>query len=305
MNPLISRLAQSVFAIWGIVTICFVFTRVLGDPAVMLLPMGTPPQQINELRESLGLNNPLWLQYVQFLLGAIRGDFGNSYQYFRPAMEVVLERMPATMVLALGAVVIGGALGLLGGFLASMYRGRIQEVAIMFVTLLGQATPGFWLGIVLIMIFAVELRWLPTGGFQSWTGAVLPIATLSLFVAANICRLFRAGMIEALSSDYIRTARAKGLPPSRIYRRHAAKNAVLPTMTVLALLMADLLGGSAVTETVFSWPGIGTLVVQALASNDYPLIQAAVFLIATIYVLINLLVDLAYQWVDPRIRRAR
>ncbi len=304
MKPLLSRIAQSVFAIWGIVTICFVFTRVLGDPAVMLLPIGTPEAQVNELRESLGLNNPLGVQYADFILGAVRGDFGQSYQYFRPAMQVVLERMPATMVLAFGSVLIGGALGLLGGFFASMYRGRIQEVAIMIVTLLGQATPGFWLGIVLILIFAVELRWLPSGGFDSWAGAVLPIATLSLFVAANICRLFRAGMIEALSSDYIRTARAKGLPPARIYRRHAARNAILPTMTVLALLMADLLGGSAVTETVFSWPGVGTLVVQALATSDYPLIQASVFLIATTYVLINLAVDLAYQWVDPRIRRS-
>lgn len=302
---LITRIAQSLLAVWGIVTIVFVVTRMLGDPAVLLLPLGTPQSQIDALRLSLGLERPMIVQYFDFLVRAVQGDFGQSYQYFRPAMQVVLERMPATIVLASCALVVGAILGILAGFVAAISRGKMLEFVVMSVALIGQATPVFWLGIMLILYFSVNLGWLPTGGWNGPASLVLPAVALGIFVAANITRLFRSSMLEALSEDYIRTARSKGLEPSTIYVRHAARNALIPTTTMLALLAAELLGGSAVTETVFSWPGLGRLLVQAIESKDFPVIQAGVFLISVIFVVVNLLVDLIYGLLDPRIRLDR
>lgn len=299
------RLGQSLIAIWGIVSIVFLLTRVLGDPALMLLPLGTAESQVNALRTDLGLDDPLIWQYLRFLSRAVVGDFGLSYQLFRPAMSVVLERMPATMALAACSVFVGALLGLAAGFVAAISRGKFREFVVMSIVLIGQATPVFWLGIMLVLVFAVELGWFPTGGFDGFASLVLPTAALGLFVAANIARLFRSSIIEVMSEDFIQALRAKGLYPETIYVRHAARNALIPTVTMLSLITADLLGGSPVTETVFSWPGVGRLLVQAIESNDFPVIQAGIFLIATIFVGINLLVDLAYTALDPRIRLAR
>jgi peptide/nickel transport system permease protein len=302
---LVSRLGQSLLAIWGIVTIVFVVTRMLGDPAVLLLPLGTPDSQIQELRNSLGLERPMLLQYLDFLRRAVVGDFGLSYQYFQPAMSLVLGRMPATATLAGAALILGAALGAATGFAAALARGRMLELVVMVLALAGQATPVFWLGILLILFFSVELGWFPTGGWDGAASLVLPTLALGIFVAANITRLFRASMIEALSEDYIRTARAKGLTPATVFTVHAARNALIPVVTMLALLAAELLGGSAVTETVFSWPGVGRLLMQAIDTKDFPVIQAGVFLIATIFVAINFLVDLLYTLLDPRVRLGR
>ncbi|SMF59941.1 peptide/nickel transport system permease protein [Xaviernesmea oryzae] len=299
------RIGQSLLAIWGIVTIVFVVTRMLGDPAVLLLPLGTPDSQIQELRSSLGLERPMVVQYLDFLGHAVVGDFGLSYQSFRPAMEVVLERMPATAILTASSLALGAVLGAATGFAAALARGRFLEFVVMCFALAGQATPVFWLGILLVLFFAVELGWFPTGGWDGPASLVLPTMALGIFVAANITRLFRSSMIETLSEDYIRTARAKGLMPRTIFMVHAARNALIPVVTMLALLAAELLGGSAVTETVFSWPGVGRLLVQAIDSKDFPVIQAGVFLIATIFVCINFLVDLLYTLLDPRIRLGR
>lgn len=302
---LLIRIGQSLLAIWGIVTIVFVVTRMLGDPAVLLMPLGTPDSQIQELRNSLGLERPMIAQYFDFLSHAVVGDFGLSYQSFRPAMEVVLERMPATAILTASSLVLGAALGAVTGFAAALARGRFLEFLVMCLALAGQATPVFWLGILLVLFFAVGLGWFPTGGWEGPASLVLPTMALGIFVAANITRLFRSSMIETLSEDYIRTARAKGLMPRTIFMVHAARNALIPVVTMLALLAAELLGGSAVTETVFSWPGVGRLLVQAIDSKDFPVIQAGVFLIATIFVGINFLVDLLYTLLDPRIRLGR
>ncbi|MFB9948496.1 ABC transporter permease [Rhizobium puerariae] len=299
------RIGQSLLAIWGIVTIVFVVTRMLGDPAVLLLPLGTPDSQIQELRSSLGLERPMIVQYLDFLRHAAVGDFGLSYQSFRPAMEVVLERMPATAILTASSLALGAVLGAATGFAAALARGRFLEFVVMCLALAGQATPVFWLGILLVLFFAVELGWFPTGGWDGPASLVLPTMALGIFVAANITRLFRSSMIETLSEDYIRTARAKGLMPRTIFMVHAARNALIPVVTMLALLAAELLGGSAVTETVFSWPGVGRLLVQAIDSKDFPVIQAGVFLIATIFVGVNFLVDLLYTLLDPRIRLGR
>ncbi|CAH1654441.1 ABC transporter permease [Chelatococcus asaccharovorans] len=302
---IIERLGEALVAVWGIVTIVFVVTRMLGDPAVLLLPLGTPEAQVAALRAELGLERPMVIQYLDFLIRAVQGDFGLSYQFFRPAMDLVLERLPATAILASTSIVLGVIIGSLAGFVAAVKRGSFLEFLAMTVALLGQATPVFWLGIMLILYFGVNLGWLPTGGWDSLASLVLPVLTLSIFVAATVSRLFRSSMLDALSEDYVRTARAKGLPPGTIYTRHAGRNALIPVVTMVAILTAELLGGSAVTETVFSWPGVGRLLLQAIENKDFPVIQAGVFLIAVIFVFTNLLIDLIYPLLDPRIRVTR
>ncbi|CAH1687427.1 Glutathione transport system permease protein GsiC [Hyphomicrobiales bacterium] len=302
---IIERICEALVAVWGIVTIVFVVTRMLGDPAVLLLPLGTPEAQVAALRAELGLERPMIIQYLDFLIRAVQGDFGLSYQFFRPAMDLVLERLPATAILAGSSIVLGVIIGSLAGFVAAVKRGSFLEFLAMTVALLGQATPVFWLGIMLILYFGVNLGWLPTGGWDSLASLVLPVLTLSIFVAATVSRLFRSSMLDALSEDYVRTARAKGLPPVTVYTRHAGRNALIPVVTMVAILTAELLGGSAVTETVFSWPGVGRLLLQAIENKDFPIIQAGVFLIAVIFVGTNLLIDLIYPLLDPRIRVTR
>jgi peptide/nickel transport system permease protein len=301
-NYLLTRLGESLLAIWGVVTIVFVVTRVLGDPAVLLLPIGSPTAALAELRRQLGLDQPILTQYVHFLGQAVRGDFGNSYQYMRPAMSVVLERMPATLMLAGSAIVIGIVLGGIAGLLAAIKRNTIVEYIVMFLALIGQATPMFWLGIVMIMFFAVNLGWLPTGGYGSFSNLVLPAMTLGTFVAASVTRLFRSSILDVLREEHVRTARAKGLRKKTIYTWHVGRNALIPVVTMVAILTAELLGGSAVAETVFSWPGVGRLIVQSIETQDFPVVQAAVCLVTTIFVFINLLVDIGYSLLDPRIR---
>ncbi|MBT9384369.1 ABC transporter permease [Pseudooceanicola sp. CBS1P-1] len=302
---ILRRLGESLLAVWGVVTIVFFVTRVLGDPAALLLPIGASPADIAQLRSQLGLDQPLIVQYGQFLLHAVQGDFGMSFQHSRPAMQVVLERLPATALLAFTAIAFGLIIGGIAGSVAALKRGRAIELVVMAVALLGQATPVFWLGIMLILFFGVNMGWLPTGGYGSWQNLVLPAFTLAVFVSASIARLLRSSMLEILKEDYIRTAKAKGLLRSTVFFWHVARNALIPVVTMTAILTGELLGGSVVTETVFSWPGIGRLIIQAIEAKDFPVIQAGITLIATIFVLINFLVDLLYGILDPRIRARR
>ncbi|MEF2074416.1 ABC transporter permease [Consotaella aegiceratis] len=299
------RLGESLLAVWGVVTIVFFVTRVLGDPAALLLPIGATPQEIEALRDHLGLNQPLIMQYVGYLGDILHGDFGTSFQHGRSAMAVVLERLPATAQLALTAIVLGVAIGSVAGAIAALKRGRAIELLVMAIALLGQATPVFWLGIMLILFFAVQLHWLPTGGYGTLSHLVLPAFTLAVFVSASIARLLRSSILDILKEDYVRTAKAKGLLRSTIFFWHIARNALIPVVTMTAILTGELLGGSVVTETVFSWPGIGRLIIQAIDVKDFPVIQAGVTLIATIFVLINFAVDLLYGLLDPRIRTTR
>lgn len=301
---LLTRLGESLLAIWGVVTIVFVVTRVLGDPAVLLLPVGSPAEALARLRSELGLDQPILAQYVHFLWQAVRGDFGQSYQYFRPAMSVVLERMPATLMLAATSIAIGVFIGGIAGLLAALKRNTVIEYIVMFFALIGQATPMFWLGIMMVMFFSVRLGWLPTGGYGSFQHLVLPALTLGTFVAASVTRLFRSSILDVLREEHVRTARAKGLEPRTIYFWHVGRNALIPVVTMVAILTAELLGGSVVAETVFSWPGVGRLIVQSIETQDFPVVQASVFLVTTIFVFINLIVDLGYSLLDPRIRAA-
>ena len=302
---ILRRLGESLLAIWGVVTIVFFVTRVLGDPAALLLPIGASDADIQALRAQLGLDQPMLVQYGQFLLNAVQGDFGVSFQHGRDAMQVVLERLPATAQLALTAIAMGLVIGTVAGSIAALKRGKAIELVVMAVALLGQATPVFWLGIMLILFFAVNLGWLPTGGYGTLAHLVLPAFTLAVFVSASIARLLRSSMLEILKEDYIRTAKAKGLLRHTVFFWHVARNALIPVVTMTAILTGELLGGSVVTETVFSWPGIGRLIIQAIEAKDFPVIQAGITLIAAIFVLINFLVDLLYGVLDPRIRANR
>jgi peptide/nickel transport system permease protein len=299
------RCLEALVAIWGVLTIVFVATRLTGDPAILLLPTGATPEQIAELRHELGLDRPLWDQYAIFIADAARGDFGTSFQHHRPALDVVLERFPATVRLALTALVLGTLLGLGAGMIAALKRGTLVEAAAMTVALLGQATPVFWLGIVLILVFAVYLQWLPAGGSETLAHLVLPAFTLAVFISAAIARLLRSSMIEVLKEDYVRTAWAKGLAPRVVYLRHAARAALTSVLTMLGIIAGELLGGAVIVETIFSWPGVGRLVVQAIEVKDFTVVQATVALVSTVFVLINFAVDVLYGVVDPRVRVER
>lgn len=299
---LLARLGEALVAVWGVVTIVFFVMRLIGDPVALLVPVGASAAQMKAISRALGLDQPLWRQYIDFLRHVVVGDFGQSFQFNRPAAQVVLERMPATIELALSAIVLGILIGGVAGAIAALRRGTLSELAVMTMALLGQATPVFWLGIMLILFFAVRLHWLPTGGYGGITHLILPAFTLAVFVSASIARLFRSSILDVLGEDYVRTARSKGLLPITVFLWHTARNALIPVTTMIGILAGELLGGSVVTETVFAWPGVGRLTVQAIENKDFPVVQAAVTLIAVIYVAVNFGVDLFYVVLDPRLR---
>lgn len=299
------KIAEALIAVWGVLTLVFFVTRILGDPAALLLPLGASPAQIEALRAQLGLDRPLLEQYVAYLGQILQGDFGQSFQFGRPAMQVVLERMPATLELSFAAIVLGTALGVVAGTIAALKKGTAAELVVMVFALLGQATPVFWLGIMLILVFAVDLGWVPTGGYGTLSHLILPAVTLAVFVCASIARLLRSNLLDVLKEDYVRTARAKGLMPRTVFLWHVGRNALIPVLTMIGIITGELLGGSVVTETVFAWPGIGRLIIQAIEARDFPVIQAGVAVIAFIFVAINLGIDLLYGLLDPRIRERR
>jgi peptide/nickel transport system permease protein len=287
------------------VTIVFVVSRLLGDPAVLLLPIGATEQQLQDLRIHLGLDRPIHEQYFGYLLNVATGDFGQSFQLGRPALEAVFDRLPATAALAGCALATGIVIGGVAGILAAIYRGSVVEALVLLLALLGQATPSFWLGIMLILFFAVQLGWLPTGGYGTWQHLVLPSVTLACFTTASIARLLRSSMLDVLREDFVRTAHAKGLLPKTVLFWHVGRNSLIPVATMTGILAGELLGGAAVTETVFGWPGVGRLIVQAIETKDFPVVQAGVAVVATIFVLVNLGIDLLYTLLDPRIRAVR
>ena len=297
------RLWQSALTLLGVSLLVFVVLRVLpGDPAKMLLPDGAPQSAVDELNRQLGLHEPLHVQYGIFIRSVVRGDFGQSFQYRAPALRVVTERIAATAELALAALILTVAIGVSLGILAAVRRGTRYDYASTFLAVLGQSLPNFWLGIMLILLFGVALRWLPTSGFESWRHIVLPSITLAAFPTALVARLTRSSMLEILGRDYIRTGRAKGLAERSVVLRHALRNAAVPVLTVLGLQIGTLLGGAVITESVFAWPGMGKLVVDAIFFRDFPVVQTVLIFSATIFVVLNLVVDLLYTVIDPRIR---
>ncbi len=297
------RLLLALPALWLILTMVFLLVHLVpGDPVQQMLGEGARAEDLQQLRHSLGLDLPLHVQYGRFFAGLLRGDWGQSFRFQTPVLAVVLERYPATLELALVGLLVCAAIGIPAGVLAAQRRGRTADRAVGFFTLLGLSVPNFALGPVLILMFSIQLGWLPVSGRDGLAHLLLPAMTLGGALAAILTRMVRSSMIEELSSDYVRTARAKGLPELVVLFRHAFRNALIPIVTILGLQFGTLLAGTIVTETIFSWPGIGRLTVQAIAARDYPLVQGCILVIALSYVVVNFITDVIYALVDPRIR---
>jgi len=301
---IIRRLLQSLFVIFGVVTAVFVITNLTGDPVALMLGEASSQEDIERLRADLGLDDPLYVQYVRFLGDAARGDFQDSLRFGGfSSMELVLDRYPRTIALAGCALVLSVTLSITLGTIAAVRRGGLIDQGVMLFALLGQSIPNFWLGLMLILIFAVHVGWFPSQGFESnWKYFVLPTITLAAAGMARLTRLTRSGMLDVLSADYIRTARAKGMGDRPVVMRHAFKNTAIPLVTVIGLDFGNLLAGAIITEQIFNWNGVGQLLVTSISGRDFPVVQAAVFIIAASFVLINLAVDIIYTWLDPRIR---
>ena len=299
---LLRRLAQSVLVLLGVSFVVFFILYLTGDPALVLLPPDATAEDVREFRARMGFNDPFIVQYGRFLGGALRGDFGQSVRHGEPAFGLVLERLPATFELSGAALFIALLLAIPAGVVSAVRRNTATDYVATVVALLGQSMPTFWLGIMLILIFSVQFNVLPSSGRGGLEHLVLPALTLGLFTTARITRLTRSGMLEVLNQDYIRTARAKGVSGQPVVWKHAFKNAAIPIVTIVGIELGTLLGGSVITETIFAWPGVGRLSVQAIYNRDYPVVQAAVFLLASTFVLVNLVVDLLYTYLDPRIR---
>lgn len=298
---LLPRLGQAVLVIWVVVTVVFFITRLSGDPITILAPVTATDADIEEIREAYGLNEPLPVQYVRFLWNAARLDMGNSFRTGQPASTEVKSRVIPTLELGAAALGVSLVFGVTIGALSAVKRGTPIDFVARVIALLGQAAPNFWLGIMLILLFSVKLNLLPTGGNTSRTSLILPAITLGSASSASVIRLTRSGMLDVLRSDFVRTARAKGVPERLIIWRHTLRHALLPVLTVLGIQVGFLLSGSIVVETVFSWPGMGRLMIQSINSSDYPVVQMGVLLTAVMIVTANFLVDISYSFLDPRI----
>ncbi|NLF26882.1 MAG: ABC transporter permease [Clostridiales bacterium] len=295
------RLLHAMFVILGVATVAFFLVRLTGDPIAILMPADATVEQMDAMRAFYGLDRPVYVQYGVFLQNLLRLDLGDSLRYHQPVLELILERIPYTLELAVSAMLLALIVALPTGIFMALKRGTLADQGTMAAVSVLQAMPVFWLGILLMMLFSVRLKWLPTGGYGSWKQFILPTVALSTNYIALVARLLRSSLIEVMDTDYIRTARAKGLLPPKVIQKHAFRNSMLPVVTVIGLQFGGLLGGSIVTETVFSWPGIGQLLVNAISYRDFPTVQGCVILLSTIFVLINLLVDIFYVFIDPRI----
>jgi peptide/nickel transport system permease protein len=297
------RLAQVVPTLLGVTLVVFLLVRVSGDPTQLLLPETATPEDRELFRKQHGLDQPIPVQYVRYLGNLLRGDLGRSLVDQQPALDVVLERLPATVELALAAILIAVGVGIPVGVLSAVRRGSVLDRLAMLGALTGQSMATFWVGILLILVFAVQLRWLPVSGRDGLRHLVLPALTLSLYLMPLLARMTRSSMLEVWGQDFVRTARAKGLRESSVVLRHSLRAALIPVVTVLGLQFGGALAGAIVTESVFAWPGVGTFVLDAIYKRDYPVVQAAVLIVATVYLLTNLLVDVLYVVLDPRIRQ--
>jgi peptide/nickel transport system permease protein len=299
---LLRRLFHSLLVLIGISVVVFIILHLTGDPAALLMPMDATPEQVAQFRKEMGFADPLILQYWRFFKGTLHGDFGLSFRHSQPALELVLERMPATIQLTIAAMGIALIIALPVGILSAIRRNSILDHIGMTGALLGQSTPVFWLGIMLILIFSVTLQWFPSSGRGTLEHLVLPAVTLGMFTMARTARMMRSSMLEVLGQEYMKTAKAKGLSPGMVILKHGMKNALIPVVTIIGMELGTLLGGAVITETIFAWPGVGRLAVQAIYNRDYPVVQAAVFLLATIFVVVNLVVDILYTYLDPRVK---
>jgi len=302
-NAYLRQVAHAAIVLLNVSIVIFVLVRIVpGDPARLMLGMEASDEAVQAARTEFGFDRPLYTQYLQFVGGVLRGDLGQSVRFRRPVGDLLIESFPATVELALAATAIALVLAVPAGIYAAVHRGGMLDRLLMTGALIGQAMPIFWLGIMLITLFSVRLGWLPTSGRGSFAQLIMPRVTLSTYVMALLARLTRSNMLDVLREAYVRTARAKGLRETVIVHKHALMSAALPIITVLGLQIGALLSGAVVTETVFNWPGIGTLALRAIQQRDYPVVQGVVLVSAALFVLINGTIDLAYRYLDPRVR---
>jgi peptide/nickel transport system permease protein len=305
LRYLLSRLLRAVLTIAAVVTFAFVVLRLSGDPALLIMSVDAPPEAIEAFRAAWGLDRPIWEQYVRYFLQVAQGNLGQSMRDGRPALTVVMERVPETLALTLPAFAMKLLVGIPAGIYAAQNRNRLADRLTMVVSVAGFTVPSFVLAMILVLIFAVNLGWLPSGGAESWRHAILPVITLGLSGAAILARFTRSAMLEVLGQPYIRAASAKGLPWRRVVTDHALPNAAIPTVTIIGFMVGSLVAGAVVVESVFSWPGVGRLLVVAVANRDLAIVQTILLLVAFTMVCANLIVDMLYGWIDPRLRTAR
>lgn len=299
---LLRRLVQSLFTIWGVVTIVFVILHLSGDPTLLLVPEGASREDVENLRRQLGFDRPLIVQYADYLWQLLRLDLGSSLIQRAPVWDIVISRLPYTLYLAAGALFVALGVGLPVGVLTGVFRGSMVERLAMPLVLVGQSMPTFWSGILLIMLFAVSLDWLPSSGAEGFTSLILPSISLGALSMATFARITRTSFVEELGKDYVRAARAKGISSGQIVIGHVFRNAAIPIVSIAALQLANLLAGAVIVETVFAWPGLGLLAVQSIESRDFLVVQALVLLGSVSYVGLNFAADVLYSLVDPRIR---
>jgi peptide/nickel transport system permease protein len=302
---LVAQLAKALFAVLVVSIVAFLLLRSSGNPVDAFLPIDASEQQRAEVSKQLGLDQPLPVQYGVFLLDAVHGNFGRSIKYGTPALDLLLERLPATLLLTVTGLGLASALGIPLGVMTALKRGTWLDAPVAGAALVAQVIPSFWLGLMLILLFAVQLHWLPTSGLSGPSNVVLPAITLAAGFTAQILLLVRSGMLEVLGTDYTRTARAKGLGPPAVVVRHALRNSLIPVVTLVGLTFGQLLSGVVVLETVFSWPGVGQLAVLSIYSRDFPVVQTSVVILSMAIVVVTAVVDLSYGLIDPRARAAR
>jgi peptide/nickel transport system permease protein len=298
----LERLAQMLATLAIVAIIAFGLARLAGDPVPLLMPAQASQADLDFFRNQLGLDRPLPEQFIRFVGNIVRGDFGDSFRYDQPALQLILDRLPATMYLALSAMALATLIGLPLGIIAAVRRNGWIDVAIRTAATIGQSTPLFWLALMLMLVFAVMLRWTPTSGYGTPAHFILPTVTLGWFSAASLARLTRSSMIEVMQSDFVRLEKLCGLPGHLIVLKHALRNAAAPIVTFMALQLGALLGGAVITETIFAWPGFGQLMVNAILFRDFPVIQAAIVVTALFFLIINFCVDIIYRLLDPRVR---
>ena len=299
---ILGRVLLGVLTLFVLSVVIFALSRETGDPLLYVVGTEATPEQREQARQDLGLDKPLPTQYLIWAGNAVQGDFGKALVGRRPAADVVMERFPATVKLAVAAMLFAIPLGLMLGVLSAVYKDRLVDAVGRTVAILGQSLPSFWIGIMLMLVFSVKLGLLPAAGMGGPKYFILPTVTVGMFLIAAITRLTRSSMVEVLANDYIRTARAKGLPERLVIARHALRNAAIPVLTLSAIMFAYALTGSVVAETVFAWPGVGRLAFQSVTARDFPVVQVVVLLYGAIFIAINLLTDILYSWIDPRIR---
>jgi peptide/nickel transport system permease protein len=298
------RIVHSMFVVFAITIVIFVLVRLTGDPVALMFQAGEPTKEaIEQLRKSLGLDQPIYIQLLIYIKNMITGNFGNSFRSGESVESMMAQKMGATLLLACGGMVIALLIAVPVGIISAVRRGSLSDFFGRLISLLGISFPNFWLGIMLIIIFAVKLHWLPASGYKGFEYLVLPSISLGLILSGIFARLIRSSMLEVLNHQYITTARSKGIKEWKVIIKHALRNALIPTVTFIGLQFGTLLGGTVIIEQVFSWPGIGRLLLDAISQRDFPVIQGSVIILSFLMIFVNLLVDISYSFIDPRIKQ--